>query len=147
MLKNFSNLQILFAILFVLFLFSGCGNYVQFGGKVTDSNGQPYTKGYIVFSNGQVYSRGKLQSDGTYKLDSLKNGDGLAPGQYQVYLSGHHEYVDSPNGILAVSDIDVKYESASTSGLSCEVTRGGHFDFTVELKENKNKKINDAMKP
>ncbi|MDR1271216.1 MAG: hypothetical protein LBK82_17020 [Planctomycetaceae bacterium] len=135
--KKLSKLRISFTTLFVLLLFSGCGNYVQFGGKVTDSDGQPCTKGYVVFSNGKVSSRGKLQSDGTYKLDSLKDGDGLAPGKYQVYLAGHHEYVGSPNGLVGVSDIDVKYESASTSSLSCEVIKGGHFDFTVELKKKK----------
>ncbi|MDR2439684.1 MAG: hypothetical protein LBE12_10000 [Planctomycetaceae bacterium] len=135
MLKTFSNLRILFTVLlFVLFLFSGCNNKIQFGGKVTDSDGQPYTKGYVVFTNGKISARGKLQADGTYKLDSLKDNDGLAPGTYQVYLSGHHNHLDSPKGILAVSDIDEKYESASTSGLSCEVTKNGHFNFTVEQK-------------
>ncbi|MDR1290183.1 MAG: hypothetical protein LBK06_03180 [Planctomycetaceae bacterium] len=59
----------------------------------------------------------------------------MAPGKYQVYLAGHHEYVDSSNGTIGVSDIDAKYESASTSGLSCDVTKGGNFDFTVELKK------------
>jgi hypothetical protein len=138
MLKIFSNWQISFTVLlFVLLLLSGCGNYVQFGGKVTDSDGQPFTKGYVVFTNDKVSARGKLQSDGTYKLDSLKDGDGLAPGTYQVSLAGHHEYMDSPNELIAVSDIDEKYENASTSGLSCEVTQGGRFNFTVELKQKK----------
>jgi hypothetical protein len=132
--RIFSNLQFTFTTLIVvLFLFSGCGGYVKFGGKVTDSDGNPYTKGYVIFTNENVSARGKLQSDGTYKLDSLKDGDGLMPGKYQVYLSGHHEYPADK----AVSDIDVKYESAETSGLSCEVTHNGHFDFTVELKKNK----------
>ncbi|MDR1268026.1 MAG: carboxypeptidase-like regulatory domain-containing protein [Planctomycetaceae bacterium] len=133
MLKKFSNLRISFTVLlFVLLLFSGCGNrFIQFGGKVTDSDGQPYTKGSVIFTNEKVSARGKLQSDGTYKLESLKKGDGLAPGKYQVSLSGHHETI----GSIAVSDIDDKYESASTSGLSCEVTKGGRFDFTVELKK------------
>jgi hypothetical protein len=138
MLKNFSNLRISFAVLLFLLLFlSGCGNkFVQFGGKVTDSNGQPYTKGYVVFTNDKVQARAKLQSDGTYQLYSLKNGDGLAPGKYQVYLSGHHEIIASSNGFLnPVSDIDDKYANASTSGLSCEVTKNGHFDFAVELKK------------
>jgi hypothetical protein len=136
MLKIFFNLRISFTVLlFVLLLLSGCGNYVRFGGKVTDSDGQPYTKGYVIFTNQKVSARGKLQSDGMYKLDSIKDSDGLEPGKYQVYLSGHHEYIESPDGLVGVSDIDEKYESASTSGLSCEVTKGGHFDFIVELKK------------
>jgi hypothetical protein len=132
--KSFSKLrtQILFAtIFFVLLSISGCGNYVQFGGKVTDSDGQPYTKGYVMFTNNKFSARGQLQPDGTYQLDSRKSGDGLAPGDYQVCISGHHKEI---NG-FPVSDIDAKYESGSTSGLSCKVTKGGHFDFTVELKK------------
>ncbi|MDR1922941.1 MAG: hypothetical protein LBQ66_01100 [Planctomycetaceae bacterium] len=31
--------------------------------------------------------------------------------------------------------IDEKYERPDSSGLSCEVTSGGHYDFTVELKQ------------
>jgi hypothetical protein len=134
MLKNFSKLRISFTVsLFVLLLFSGCGNYVQFGGTVTDSDGKPYTKGYVIFTNDKVQSRGKLQSDGKYKLESRKHGDGLAPGKYQIYITGHKR--DPTGGQNLVSDIDEKYETPSTSGLSCEVTRKGHFDFTVELKK------------
>jgi hypothetical protein len=136
MLKIFFNLRILFTVLlFSLLLFSGCSNYVPFGGVVTDSDGQPYTKGYVIFTNATVSARGKLQSDGTYQLDSLKNGDGLKPGEYQVYISGHRR--DPTGGLNLVSDIDDKYENPSTSGLTCEVTKGGRFDFTVELKKKK----------
>jgi hypothetical protein len=136
--KIFSNLQILFATLFFVLLFlSGCGNYVQFGGKVTDSDGQPYTKGYVIFTDAKFSARGKLQSNGTYTLDSLKDGDGLVPGKYQVYLAGH--YMPQDDGTKPVSDIDAKYDAPSTSGLSCEVTKGGRFDFTVELKKENSK--------
>ncbi|MDR0705253.1 MAG: hypothetical protein LBF88_09720 [Planctomycetaceae bacterium] len=137
----FSKLQILFAtLIFVLLLFSGCGKFVKFGGKVTDSNGQPYTKGYVIFTNQQFSARGKLQPNGTYKLDSLKDGDGLAPGTYQVYLMGHQTIpIDAMH---ATSELDDKYEDPSTSGLTCEVVKGGRFDFTVELKtEEELKKI------
>jgi hypothetical protein len=138
MLNFFSDLRISFIVsLFVLLLFSGCNNkFVPFRGKVTGSDGQPYTKGYVVFTNEKVSARGKLQPDGTYTLRSFKDGDGLAPGKYQVSFSGHVETIETPNGPLRVSDIDKKYEDPSTSGLSCEVTKGGRFDFTVELKRS-----------
>jgi hypothetical protein len=125
-------------LLLATLFFSGCGSkFVPFGGKVTTSDGQPYTKGYVIFLNGQHSARGKLQSDGTYKLDSLGNGDGLAPGKYQVYLSAFQENTGTDNEPVYVSDIDLKYEDPATSGLSCEVTPGGHYNFIVELNKSK----------
>jgi hypothetical protein len=137
MFKNFSNLQIpFFMLLFAAFLSVGCNNtFVPFGGKVTGSDGQPYTKGFVIFTNDKYSARGKLQPDGTYQLDSLKDGDGLEPGRYQVFMAGFHDIIDGPGGPIAVSDIAPKYESPNTSGLSCEVTRGGHYDFTIELRQ------------
>jgi hypothetical protein len=133
MFRKIFSVGLLFSL---LFLFFGCGGkFVPFSGKVTTSDGQPFTKGYVIFSNGIVSARGQLQSDGTYKLDSLKDGDGLEAGLYQVYLSGFQDNVGTEDEPVYKSDIDLKYESPETSGLSCEVTKGGHFDFVVELKK------------
>jgi hypothetical protein len=124
--------------LFFLFSFSfvGCGGqFVPFGGKVTTSDGQVFTKGYVIFTNGTYYARGKLQSDGTYKLDSLRDGDGLSPGLYQVYLSGFQDNIGTEDEPVYRSDIDLKYESPDTSGLSCEVTKGGKYDIILELQK------------
>jgi hypothetical protein len=119
----------------VLFFVGCCNNFVQFGGKVTTSDGQPFTKGFVIFTNGNNSARGQLQPDGTYKLDSLKNGDGLPSGQYQVYLSGFQENIGTDESPVYDSNIDLKYENPETSDLSCEVNRGGHFDFVLELKK------------
>ncbi|MDR1479847.1 MAG: hypothetical protein LBJ00_13015 [Planctomycetaceae bacterium] len=131
-----SSLQLSLLILsLTAVLFAGCGSkFVAFGGKVTASDGQPYTKGYVIFSNGQYSAQGKLQSNGTYVLDSLGNGDGLTPGTYRVYLSAFQENIGTENEPIYVSDIDLKYEDPDTSGLSCGVIKGGRFDFVVELK-------------
>jgi hypothetical protein len=134
-----SNSQLPFSTLllalFLMAFFVGCGNkFVPFGGTVTTTDGKPYTKGYVIFSNGQYSARGKLQSDGKYVLDSLGEGDGLAPGTYRIYLSAFQENVGTDNEPVYVSDIDLKYEDPDTSGLSCEVTKDGHFDFVVESK-------------
>ncbi|MDR2169204.1 MAG: hypothetical protein LBP59_03590 [Planctomycetaceae bacterium] len=134
--KKFTFRVLLLICLSVIFLFSGCGNnFVQFGGKVTTSDGQPFTKGFVIFTDGKNTARGQLQPDGSYKLDSLKNGDGLLPGQYQVYLAGFQENIGTDNEPKFKSDIDLKYESPETSGLSCEIKNKGHFDFIVELKK------------
>jgi hypothetical protein len=127
--KKISLLILLFAVL----MFFGCGNgFVPFGGKVTTPDDQPYTKGYVIFSNGKESARGKLQSDGTYILDSLRDGDGLSPGNYQVYLADFKENIGTDDNPIYHSDIDLKYENPETSGLSCEVKKGGKFDFIVD---------------
>ncbi|MDR1485775.1 MAG: hypothetical protein LBT09_13255 [Planctomycetaceae bacterium] len=133
MFRKILSLSFLFSL---LLLFIGCGGkFVPFGGKVTTSDGQPFTKGYVIFTNGKVSARGKLQSDGTYKLDSLKSGDGLEPDHYQVYLSSFQDNIGTDDAPVYKSDIDLKYESPETSGLSCDVTKGGHFDFIVEPRK------------
>ncbi|MDR2643124.1 MAG: hypothetical protein LBC74_10055 [Planctomycetaceae bacterium] len=120
----------------MFFLFVGCGGkFLQFGGKVTTPDGQPFTKGFVVFTNGKEYARGKLQSDGSYKLDSLKDGDGLTSGRYQVYLSSFQDNIGTEDTPVYKSDIDLKYENPDTSGLSCEVVPGGYFNFTVDLQK------------
>jgi hypothetical protein len=61
---------------------------VSVKGKVT-YKGQPLTKGVIRFEP-SGYGRaasGKLQSDGTYVLSTLKDGDGVVAGKHTVYLT------------------------------------------------------------
>jgi hypothetical protein len=62
---------------------------VSVKGKVT-YKGQPLAKGVIRFEPIGGYGRpasGKLQSDGTYVLSTLKDGDGVVAGKHTVYLT------------------------------------------------------------
>ena len=114
---------------------AGCGNKnVQFGGKVTLPDDTPFTRGFVCFTNGTIAAYGPLQADGSYAMGSLKPGDGLPPGTYQVYLSGFQEVISPEDAEVTVyrSPIDMKYDSPDTSGLACEVVKGGRYDFVVE---------------
>jgi hypothetical protein len=73
----------------------GCGasgsgalpSLVPVKGKVT-FKGQPVTTGTVRFEPDD-YGRpasGKLQSDGTYVLTTLKEGDGVVPGHHRVSI-------------------------------------------------------------
>jgi hypothetical protein len=85
-------------------------------GKVT-YKGEPLTKGIIRFEpNG--YGRlasGKLQSDGTYVLSTLKDGDGAVAGKHAVYIT----------------DIDVKLGKD-------RAFRKAMLDLTAEVSPEKN---------
>lgn len=132
----------LFFTLTLCFL-SGCNtkDHVHFGGKVTLPDGTPYTKGFVCFTKGSISAMGPLRQDGTYSLGSFKENDGLPPGRYQVYLSGFQQVdqtrKEKSGAPILVSDIDLKFERPETSGLECEVGKGGRFDFTVEPLNNK----------
>lgn len=126
---------IAFMVLLSLLSFSGCGSgNVPFGGKVTFADGKPFTRGAVCFTNGTLSAFGPIQADGSYMLGGLKAGDGIPPGTYQVYLANFQEQISDDFADVTVyrSEIALKYGSPDTSELSCEVTRGGRYDFVVE---------------
>ena len=77
----------------VVSLAGGCGpqsgaGLVQARGTIT-YNGQPLTQGSISFiptgtTGGSA--AGNIDSEGHYTLSTLKAGDGIAPGTYQVRI-------------------------------------------------------------
>jgi hypothetical protein len=96
-------------------------------GKVT-YKGQPLTQGIIQFEpNG--YGRmatGTLQSDGSFVLSTLKEGDGVVAGVHKVSITD----VDKT---LAKDRVFKKYMIASDKGLAAEVGPE-KTEFTFDLK-------------
>ncbi len=154
-----------FSLLFVTFSTVGCGENIQFGGKVTFPDGSaPPKGGRVVFATNDFLARAPIQADGTYRLASLGERDGLPPGTYQVAVQniaidrpgfklpapkqGVNSINAPPQGLIPqVSLIDKKYQKADTSGLVCEVKRGGSFDIVLELSEHGKKYVADRKKP
>ena len=116
----------------------GCSNNVPLKGQVVYSdNGEPVTKGLIMFESSKFMSRGEIQQDGTFVVGSLKGNDGIPPGDYRISIVGAIESreVAPPRGAAAQSGvaaarpmsitplIDPKYERVSTSGLTLTVDR------------------------
>ena len=125
MTKNF-----LFVLLLVCTSIIGCGKgFVPAGGKVTYEDGSPVTSGGIVFSSSFFMAEGRIQSDGTYTLFSLKPGDGLPPGQYKVTIGAS----ETDERERSVDLIDPKFSDPKSSPLFAEVIKGGtnQFDFQV----------------
>ena len=126
---------------FLLFLLiclvvAGCGKNRKLTGKVTFSDGTPVTTGLVIFRTDTFLSKGEIQSDGTYRMSSERENDGIPPGEYQVYVSGIMK--PPPAGVMAmpVSLVDPKFENPDTSGLTCKVPApGGRFDIVLERKK------------
>jgi hypothetical protein len=112
----------------------GCGSggvavtpLVPVKGKVT-YKGKPLTVGTVRFEPdgyGRMAS-GKLQSDGTFVLSTLKDGDGAAVGHHRVYVTD----VDKS---LAQDRAFKKYSGAASSKVEVDVD-AEHTDFPLDLK-------------
>ena len=120
-----------FALLFLFF--SGCGNNKQVTGKVTFSDGKPVLTGTVIFVSGNFQARGEIE-EGSYRLSSLSQNDGLPPGEYKVYVTGVLKPSDGKSGMGSfVSLCDDKYGNESTSGLACKVpVPGNTYDIVLD---------------
>ena len=65
----------------------GCGGKCQVSGKVTFSDGTPLTFGTVNFTSSDVLCKGQIEADGTYRMRTLKPGDGVPPGTYKIYIT------------------------------------------------------------
>ena len=124
-----------------LLLCVGCGKNVKVSGKVTFDDGSPLSIGMVIFRSGATQSKAPIEKDGSYIVGTLKTGDGLPRGQYQVYITGA---IDS-KGISAtgaalsppVELVDSKFTSPETSDLTCEVKGNTVFNITVTPPKKK----------
>lgn len=120
----------------------GCGSEVRVSGKVRFPDGKPLSKGMVCFQSESHVARGEIKSDGSYKLGMEKPGSGVAPGTYQVYISGAVDIEELPltqgRDIPRIPEetplIDAKFMGPTTSGITCEVVKGMKlpYDITVE---------------
>jgi len=114
----------------------GCSNKVQVTGTVTFEDGTPLTAGTVVFDNGRDQARGVISEDGTYRLSSIGHHDGIAPGEYGVYITGAFGFsgsaVATATTVPRPDDlIDTRFTSVETSGLSVVVEGRTVFDIIV----------------
>jgi hypothetical protein len=132
--------------LFVIVLTAGCGD-PKVTGKVTFPDGSPLAQGQVMFEKEGFVASGTIQKDGTYSAGKEKDGDGLPPGVYQVYLSGTAMYDSSEfgageNAVIGsvpqfrtptpIEVIAIKYMAPGTSGLTVEVKGKTVYDIKVE---------------
>jgi hypothetical protein len=105
----------------------GAAGMIPVKGKVT-YKGQPVTKGVVRFEP-DGYGRmatGQIQSDGTFVLTTLKEGDGVVAGEHRVTIEGFDKSLARDRALK-------KYGRPNTSGLSATVGPD-KTEFTFDLK-------------
>ena len=127
----------LFFSIIVTLLIVGCGKGASVKGKVTFPDGSPLTVGEVIFQTETRMASGQIQSDGSYKLSSAEQNDGVPPGRYAVKIVKAYDSSNTPPGTMPqdalppIPLIDAKFEKTETSGLACEVKGTTTFDMTV----------------
>jgi len=120
--------------LLVCLVVVGCGKNKKLTGKVTFTDGTPAKSGKVIFLQGDNFmATGEIKPDGSYKMSSERENDGIPPGDYKVYVSSI--FKPPPAGVMAmpVSLCDPKFENPDTSGLKCKVPAPGNkYDIVLE---------------
>ncbi|MCL2117883.1 MAG: hypothetical protein FWH27_05585 [Planctomycetaceae bacterium] len=126
----------------------GCssGNVGLKGTVVFTDDKTPVPNGIICFDSGTINARGTIKSDGTFVMGSLKETDGLPPGDYRVFFIDVQEQTGERTGApgdasepVYTSLIDSKYLSPDRSGLTANVTKDTKT-LSFELDRNPNTK-------
>ena len=111
----------------------GCGKNKRLTGKVTFTDGKPATCGIVIFRTDTFMAKGEIKSDGTYKLSSEKENDGIPPGEYQVYVSSISKPSPAGGAALPLPLCDPKFENPDLSGLTCKIPAPQNtFDIVLE---------------
>ena len=138
---SLQNGCVFFALLLSLSLLAGCGDNIRATGKVVYSDDKsPLTAGVICFETPTFMARGPLQPDGTFRIGSLKDSDGLPAGTYSVYIMDAIKIIgtDKDGGSIIEPLIDEKITSISTTDLILEVTPSMKY-FEIEVERYKPK--------
>ena len=135
-----------FVVVVAVICAAGCSGNKQVKGKVTLTDGTPVTRGDVVFDKGTFSARGEIKPDGSYVMGSLKENDGVPPGEYTVYITGATQTgnsitVQSLGGGGQMQTLSIptltpviadRYTSAEKSDLKCNVTKSMTFDIKVD---------------
>ena len=129
----------LFVVSFFCFCVTGCGSGgSSVKGQVTFDDGTPLTVGTVTFETKLYQFIGNIKKDGTYQMMTDGVKPGIPNGEYRVAITNAFE----PTGkLVEVSKdtmqeemrqlIDEKFQTASRSGLTCEVNGATTYNITV----------------
>ena len=143
------HLPLIFIGLILLMSALGCSQNYPLKGKITYADGTPITAGMVNFASETSLSRGKIQSDGSYVVGTLKDGDGLPKGSYKIYITGAEVAMEAkpPKGVQKVDSmgkpvatlaayrklVHPKYMTTEQTPLTCDVpVEKNRFDIIVE---------------
>lgn len=121
----------------VCVLVAGCGSDTdRVAGTVKYSDGTPLTRGTVNFEGDRASASGKINEDGSFAMSSLSEGDGVAPGEYRVYISGTEGDMVYDEATRKYSSppplVDAKFSNPATSGVTATVPGTESLDIVVE---------------
>jgi hypothetical protein len=108
----------------------------QVTGRVHFEDGTPLEYGRVIVDYGTPAGAwGRIKKDGTFRIGTLSETDGMKPGKVRVYL-GQAEIPGTPAGDGSVSPgiplVHPRFSNPATSGLSFEVPKDMKWDIVVE---------------
>ena len=116
--------------------FAGCGGQKTYPvkGTVSVKDGEPLSKGYVVFTSEKFTARGEIGPDGDFVLSSSRVDDGAPPGTYKVTLIGTGDGPTYENPDIPVRrSVDEKYEASNTTPLELTVEpKANEFDIEAD---------------
>jgi len=141
--QRFFYALILFSICFVI----GCGGSVTVKGTVKLADGTPIETGTVIFRNDKEQFSADIQPGGTFSPGRFKDGDGITPGIYQIYLTGvtrnaaPSDPYSAPaptvqgSGSRSGALIHSKYEQPTSSGLSIDTSQTRTLNLVLDPAE------------
>ncbi|GHT16991.1 hypothetical protein FACS1894189_2070 [Planctomycetales bacterium] len=115
-----------YLLICLLMLVVGCNKYVPLKGTVVFSDdGTPLTTGSVIFESGNIGASGALNERGEFVIGSMKADDGLAPGTYNVFISGAVKDVGENSSRMesSIPLIHSKFGNKDTSGIVINVDK------------------------
>jgi hypothetical protein len=138
---NMKKNVLLCSLIFFFLIMSGCSGRVKVSGTVTFNDGTPLDFGQVCFTKDDLTFFGRINQKGYYTPGEYKDGDGIPPGTYQVWLARTvlSEPILDKNGeeserVNRIERVSRKFTAPETSPLTYEVKRSGSrkFDIIVE---------------
>jgi hypothetical protein len=133
--SRYSRGRLILAVLMLTAL-AGCGSRLRpVEGQVVFTDGKPLPGGMVIFeqvtsSGPRVAARGDIGPDGTFRLSTYAQDDGVPEGNYRVAVAP-----PLPADVRQLSGARMfpeKYENPETSGLQFQVTSGKNV-FQIKL--------------
>ena len=123
----------------------GCGGNVVITGTAATADGTPITQGTVTFTNAQGQFSGDIQPNGTFRPGRMRDGDGIPPGHYQVFVTGVVREVpgtpdldpEDPRFRYAtfVTIVHPRYSDPATSGLSIDTAQTKTLNLVLDPAE------------
>src|SRR5262245_827491 len=129
------------AVMLALVTAAGCGGpkLYKVEGKVVFPGGTPLSGGMVVFGpkdpSTVLGPRGEIQEDGTFRVSTLKEGDGAPEGEYRVLITPAEKGDPAPP-----PPFDRRFTSFEKSGLEYTVKPGKNEFFTITVEKRPGKR-------